>query len=566
MIRLLWVLGCAAEPEDTGPLSNAARGIDGDGDAFPARLDCDDSDPAVHIDAAEVCNGKDDDCDGLVDDDDEGVSGQRTGFVDQDGDGWGDEAWSACESPAQSSENGGDCEDGDASVSPGAPESCNGQDDDCDEIVDDACDPAPVGEFNVTESQVQVREPCAGSGAGTRVALGDIDGDGLADLLTHATCNEATRILAANAPFAPEVTLGFNDDVIVAERTDTPNYEPLYPSMIDVNIDGRDELFTREGWQDLQLFRDPRWGMFTDEADLTFHVDPPEVDPYESLWSYWGTAIPGADGGAVVIIGAWIVSDYTRNETWIADATLSGEVSTRDLGTLGPEGRDNNPAGTGGYPYDAGDLDGDGNHELLLASQELIDLYMGPLFPVTPERTPDFRFAGEYPVDGEYDGAGMVHATYGDFDADGYDELLLGTAVRNVATIDRITVTGGSLSTTLGNTMLEPSRGILAFTLSPAMDANGDGALDLAVADGSVDNGVDRAGIVCIEYGPFAGAREMCGAESAIIVGTEEAEQVGMSLAAGDTNGDGFDDLAIGSYRSYSGGGRETAFLFLGGP
>ncbi|MCC6555820.1 MAG: putative metal-binding motif-containing protein [Polyangiaceae bacterium] len=40
--------------------------IDGDGDGHPDGPDCDDSNPAVHPGAVELCNGADDDCDGQV--------------------------------------------------------------------------------------------------------------------------------------------------------------------------------------------------------------------------------------------------------------------------------------------------------------------------------------------------------------------------------------------------------------------------------------------------------------------------------------------------------------------
>jgi len=43
------------------------RGPDGDGDGVTAACDCDDGRAAVHPGASELCNGLDDDCDGLVD-------------------------------------------------------------------------------------------------------------------------------------------------------------------------------------------------------------------------------------------------------------------------------------------------------------------------------------------------------------------------------------------------------------------------------------------------------------------------------------------------------------------
>jgi hypothetical protein len=60
--------------EKTHTCSRAPRDADGDGDPVwncEGGKDCNDSDPSVNGDAAEVCkNGKDDDCDGTVDEDD----------------------------------------------------------------------------------------------------------------------------------------------------------------------------------------------------------------------------------------------------------------------------------------------------------------------------------------------------------------------------------------------------------------------------------------------------------------------------------------------------------------
>jgi hypothetical protein len=91
----------------------------------------------------ELCfNGYDDNCNGLIDDDDPLVAGEDRFYRDVDQDGWGTEDdWTlACAAPAGFVENNGDCDDGDAQVFVGADETCNGLDDDCDGAVDDADD------------------------------------------------------------------------------------------------------------------------------------------------------------------------------------------------------------------------------------------------------------------------------------------------------------------------------------------------------------------------------------------------------------------------------------------
>jgi len=109
-----------------------------DADGHGAATDCDDADAEVNPDAIEVCNGVDDDCDLLVDDDDPGVLDAQTWYADTDSDGYGDEAATvkACEAPPLYGPEAGDCDDSDATVNPGATEVCNEADDDCDGLVD----------------------------------------------------------------------------------------------------------------------------------------------------------------------------------------------------------------------------------------------------------------------------------------------------------------------------------------------------------------------------------------------------------------------------------------------
>ncbi len=94
----------------------AQRGEAGVPDDAFVRDDCDDTDVRAYLGAPELCDGIDRDC---------STGGGATTDEDADGDGF---------APADVCEGGwpnGDCDDDDPLVRPGAPERCNGVDDDC---------------------------------------------------------------------------------------------------------------------------------------------------------------------------------------------------------------------------------------------------------------------------------------------------------------------------------------------------------------------------------------------------------------------------------------------------
>jgi hypothetical protein len=117
---------CTGTP-DPGPK-------DSDRDGFDSDEDCDDHDRFVFPDAPELCDEKDNDCDGAVDED---VTEFPKWKIDADGDGFGGEpvATGSCDEPANSVDVGGDCDDLNAAAYPGAPETC-------DDTADLNCDGA----------------------------------------------------------------------------------------------------------------------------------------------------------------------------------------------------------------------------------------------------------------------------------------------------------------------------------------------------------------------------------------------------------------------------------------
>ncbi|MFM7203432.1 MAG: putative metal-binding motif-containing protein [Myxococcota bacterium] len=145
--------------------------------------DCNDADKTISPNATEVCNSKDDDCDGKTDDADTSITGQSTWYQDNDKDGYGNStSTKACTQPAGYVATSGDCNDADNKISPAGVESCNGKDDDCDTLIDDA-------DSSVTDRKTWYR---------------DADGDGYG--------NSAVSTVACSAPTGYVATSGdFND-------------------------------------------------------------------------------------------------------------------------------------------------------------------------------------------------------------------------------------------------------------------------------------------------------------------------------------------------------------------
>jgi hypothetical protein len=135
---LLWfgsLFGC-------GSCGNGSN-VDQDKDGYTADVDCNDLSATINPGAEEICDFIDNDCDGLIDDEDEvGLSALGKIFLDADEDGFGDihTVVAYCEAAPELEgyiPEGGDCDDSNPEINPLAQEVCDDVDNDCDELIDD---------------------------------------------------------------------------------------------------------------------------------------------------------------------------------------------------------------------------------------------------------------------------------------------------------------------------------------------------------------------------------------------------------------------------------------------
>ncbi len=194
-------------PPTTDPPANGDADFDGAADG----IDCAPDDPQVFPGKSESCDGVDNDCDGLVDED-----------FDFDLDGY------LTDDPnCRVLGSDVDCNDGYADIHPGAEETCDDRDENCNAIVDDADDDDGDG-FNLCDDCNDddefifpgAAEACNGIDddcTGGADEVWDEDGDGTAGCA--GDCDDRDP---GNAPNLPEICDGHdnNCDLVVDDGFD----------------------------------------------------------------------------------------------------------------------------------------------------------------------------------------------------------------------------------------------------------------------------------------------------------------------------------------------------------
>jgi hypothetical protein len=292
----------------------------------------------------------------------------------------------------------------------------------------------------------------------------------------------------------------------------------------------------------------------------------------EAPGDLFGVSVAGAgdvnqDGFADVLVGAY-ENDFRGANAGRAYLFLGGQRpdSKPDLVLTGEAAGD-----AFGYAVaSAGDVNGDGAADFLVGAYEnsargagsgRAYVYYGG---AGMDSRPDLTLSGE--AAGDLFGISVSSA--GDVNGDGHADIVVGAYQNDAggANAGRAYVYfGGPRADDRADLVLTGASAgdLFGFSVSSAGDVNRDGNADVIVGAYHNDAGGADAGRAYVYFG---GARPD-GTADLVLTGEAAGDAFGYSVACGgDTNGDGFDDVLVGAYGNDAGGSASgRAYAFYGG-
>ncbi len=447
-----------------------------------------------------------------------------------------------------------------------------------------------------------------GDYAGAAVAaLGDVNGDGRADLLVAAPERETDTVYLILGPVAGRVALESADGRLTLESDgiEVPGWSVLSEVPIagtgDNDGDDLPDLILGTQYAGTETtgivwLLPGNWSGSIELTDATGTLYGVEDD------SLAGTAVAGpgdvnGDGWDDVLVGAPNVavagaaSEEGDCATEVGDETVFGGGTGAAYLVLGPVSGERSLSdaqarftgedasdGAGSSLAKGGDLDGDGFSDLFIGSLANCEggeqagaayVIQGPVSGELALADADAKLIGEY----GNDAAGEVLSGAGDVNGDGYPDLLVAAPSKDLRPGDLAGRVYVILSPISGDHRLSAADAFIdgndyslaGYSIAAAGDVAVDGYDDILVGAISDSSGIRQSGSAYLLTGPLSGDVDLTDVEP-ILSGAAYNDGVGCSVTGpGDVDADGLPDILVGAPGDDEGGtSAGAAWLFSG--
>ena len=425
-----------------------------------------------------------------------------------------------------------------------------------------------TADWTVQGSAVNAR---LGTSVGT---AGDVNGDGYDDVIVGAPGLDAETPLVGNAfvYHGSRTGLGASPAWTGSSGQADDRFGYAVSTAGDVNGDGYADVMVGAPGGDEDNSVQGQVYVFHGSSIGLAPGSPDWAVKSEQEQDHLGSAVGGAgdvngDGYDDLIVGAPRYDDGQINEgqARVYYGSASGPRATPAWTAQG----DQDDAWFGASVGAAGDVNGDGYADLLVGApyydagqvnEGRAFLYYGPAPGL--DVSPDWTAAGDQ-QEGRF---GWSVSTAGDVNGDGYSDVVIGAPYYDGGQSHEgrayvyLGHPAGLSSAPDWSTESDQVDAYLGAAASAAGDVNGDGYDDVIVGAGAYDNGQTDEGRAYVYYGSASGL-------SAAANWTAESDQAGAKFGlpvgtAGDVNGDGYADVLVGA-RFYDGGRTDEGRVYV---